>query len=274
MAVSISDSGIQFASGIVQATPAEPAIFPVTASVAASALTITLNTCCIAFRNTSLSTGGATYVNVNSAVSMTVSSGSTLGTVSTIAARLAIIAINNAGTVELAIANLSGGVALTEDTLISTTAEGGAGAADSATVVYSTTARTNVTYRIVGYIDITQATAGTWATAPSLIQGVGGNSRINMQSLGYGQTWQDVTVSRAHGTTYYNTTGRPITVSGYSTNGTGQNLASIVNGYTITTANWDSNSRGYFHFVVPPGASYSVSLSSGTSTLNKWSELR
>jgi hypothetical protein len=102
---------------------------------------------------------------------MVVSSGSTLGTVSAQQSRIVVLALDNAGTIELAVVNISGGNNLDETTLISTTAEGGAGAADSANVIYSTTARTSLPFRVVGYIESTQATAGTWATAPSTIQG-------------------------------------------------------------------------------------------------------
>jgi hypothetical protein len=39
--------------------------------------------------------------------------------------------------------------------------------------MYSTTARTNVAVRTVGYFESTQATAGTWATAASVLQLMG-----------------------------------------------------------------------------------------------------
>ena len=105
-----------------------------------------------------------------------VSSGSTLGTVNGIANRLAVLAIDNAGTVELAVANAAGIGNIDETGVISTTAEGGAGAADGSTAIYSTTARSNVPYRVVGFVESTQATAGTWSTSPSKIQGAGGLS--------------------------------------------------------------------------------------------------
>ena len=55
--------------------------------------------------------------------------------------------------------------------VVSTTAEGGAGAADSAFTMYSTTARTNVAFRVLGYIEIqTGATAGNWASSASLVR--------------------------------------------------------------------------------------------------------
>jgi hypothetical protein len=61
-----------------------------------------------------------------------------------------------------------------ESNLVSTTAEGGAGGADSASVIYSTTARSNVACRCIGYIEITTgAVAGEWDNAPSKIQVMG-----------------------------------------------------------------------------------------------------
>jgi len=56
---------------------------------------------------------------------------------------------------------------LQEMLLQSTTAEGGAGGADSDSVLYTTTARTNVPVRCLGYIDIeTGSTPGQWPNAP------------------------------------------------------------------------------------------------------------
>lgn len=156
----------------------EDQIRPITASVGSSALTITLNPTAIAFRSATLGSGTVNVRSVNTAISMVVSSGSTLGTTNAVQSRLAVIALDNAGTVELAVVNMSGGVDLSETNVITTTAEGGAGAADSANVIYSTTARTSVAYRVVGYVESTQATAGTWATAPSTIQGIGGQVKI------------------------------------------------------------------------------------------------
>lgn len=150
-------------------------IQPISASVGSNALTLTLNPTVLDFRSATLGSGAIVTRDIPSALTMTVSSGSTLGTTSGVQSILAVLAIDNAGTVELAVVNLAGNSLLDESELISTTAEGGAGGADSATVIYSTTARSNVAFRIVGYVTSTQATAGTWATAPSLIQGMGGN---------------------------------------------------------------------------------------------------
>ena len=244
-------------------------IQPISASVAANALTISASALTLNFRSTTLGSGTVTTVSGTPA-NLVISSGSTLGTVNAIASRIVVIALNNAGTIELAAVNISGGTQLDETNLITTTAEGGAGAADSATVVYSTTARTSLAYRVIGFIDSTQATAGTWATAPSTIQGCGGQALSAMSSIGYGQTWQNVTGSRAFSTTYYNTTGRPILIN-ITVTTTGSVNTATVNGVTATQTYPSVNNWGTLTFIVPVGGSYSVV--SGSS-LQLWSELR
>ena len=256
------------ASGVLGAYPQ---IYSVTASVASSALTVTLNPCALDFRSSTLTDGTVNTRTVGSAISVVVSSGSTLGTVSAQQSRIVVIALDNAGTIELAVVNISGGTNLDETTLISTTAEGGAGAADSATVVYSTTARTSVPFRVVGFIQSTQATAGTWATAPSTIQGYGGQALAAMSSLGYGQTWQVVT--RTSGTTYYNTTGKPISLCINVTAGTSLASTLVING--VTAATWLVNAGGIqpsIPLVIPINASYVVTI--GTGGTHTSSELR
>jgi len=171
--------GYQRADGTTNATSK---IQPISASVAGNALTISASSLTLDFRSTTLGSGTVTTVTGTPA-NLVISSGSTLGTTNGAQSDIVVLAINNAGTIELAAVNLAGGTQLDEINLVTTTAEGGAGAADSATVIYSTTARTNVAYRVLGIVRSTQATAGTWATAPSLIQGSGGNNIIgNVQS--------------------------------------------------------------------------------------------
>lgn len=257
---------IDRASGQPLISPTDK-IQPITASVAASALTLTINPTTLDFRSSTLTSGTVTTRTISTAISMTVSSGSTLGTVSGVASRIAVLAIDNAGTVEVACINLAGGNDLSETGLISTTAEGGAGAADSNNVFYSTTARTNVPYRVVGYVDSTQATAGTWATAPST-QGTGGNANTSMSSIGYGQAWQSVLGSRVAGTTYYNTTGKPIqaciVMNGSSTN------TFVIGGVTVFNLTTSASATASFSGIIPINASYSFT----GSALNTFVELR
>lgn len=155
------------------------------ASVGSSALTVALKTqdgtdpsatspVHIKFRHSTIGDGTYETVEVNAAASIVASSGSTLGTVSAQAHRLYVIGVNDGGTFRLALWNpwddtntaLAG---ILEDNLYSATAEGGAGAADSAHVLYAGSAVTTKAVRILGYIESTQATAGTWATTPSKI---------------------------------------------------------------------------------------------------------
>jgi hypothetical protein len=250
----------------------ESVIQPITASVAANALTVTLNPTTLDFRSATLTSGTVVSRLISSAISVVVSSGSTLGTIAATQSRIVVLALDNAGTVELAVVNIAGGNDLTETGVISTTAEGGAGAADSASTVYSTTARTNVAYRVVGYIESTQATAGTWATAPSTIQGCGGQALTAMSSFGFSQTWQNMTSSRALSTTYYNTTGRTIYALVSPANSTSTTNTFVVNGLTVQTSAISGATASIpFPIPIPPSASYSAASS---AAINTWYELR
>lgn len=241
---------------------------PISASVASNALTLTLNPTSIDFRSATVGSGAINTRAVTSPITLVVSSGSTLGTTSGVQSRLAVLAIDNAGTVELAVVNAAGGLSLDESGVISTTAEGGSGAADSVSTIYSAAARSNVPYRFVGFIESTQATAGNWATAPSKVQGAGGQALPFSQMLGIGQTWQVLTGSRTSGTNYTNTTGRPIFVLVGTNNTNGTTI--VIAGSTVVALP-TSPSNGSHGFVVPAGATYSVTASSGISV---WSELR
>ena len=260
----------QVAGGLI-ASGAIPQIQPISASAASSALTITASALSLDFRSTTLGSGAVTSVS-GTPSSLVISSGSTLGTVSATQSRIVVIAMNNAGTLELAAVNISGGNQLDETNLISTTAEGGAGAADSASTIYSTTARTSLAYRVIGFIQSTQATAGTWATAPSTIQGYGGQALNAMSSLGYGQAWYVVTGSRSLSTVYYNTTGKPM---GISIEGTAGNLyyatylyvGGVLVGYTLQPAAYWPNMPIFG--IIPPGASYQVT----GNGFQAWAEL-
>lgn len=255
---------LTFSGGGSMTRPPQAGIQSITATVAANALTVTLNPTTLDFRSSTLTSGTVVSRTVASAISVVVSSGSTLGTTSAVQSRIVVLALDNAGTVELAVVNIAGGNDLTETGLISTTAEGGAGAADSASTIYSTTARTSVAYRVVGYIESTQATAGTWATTPSTIQGCGGQALTAMSSIGYGQTWQSVT--RVNGTTYYNTTGRPIIAQ--CTVASSQ-VGNITVAGVIVSLTTNSTNTSSLQALVPPGASYSYN-----TTTSAWNELR
>ena len=144
-------------------------------TVAASALTIDLKQLdgttdastalpiSISFRSSTLTSGAILLRQVSAALTLVVPNGATLGTTNAVEADLFVYAIDNSGTVELAISNKefnTEGVITT--TLIDATA-------DSATVIYSASARTNVPFRLIGKLLATEATAGVWLTAPSTV---------------------------------------------------------------------------------------------------------
>jgi hypothetical protein len=141
-------------------------------SVASNALAVSLKTASgsdasltnpidILFRNSALGTGTQNLRTVTGALSLVVPSGATLGTVSGSSCNLWVYALDNAGAVELAISR----TLFDESLIISTTAL--TGSSNSYNVVYSTTSRSNVPFRLIGRLTVTEATAGTWAVLPS-----------------------------------------------------------------------------------------------------------
>lgn len=146
-------------------------------TVAASALTCNIKTraaatptstapVAVSMRSATIGSGVFNARTITAALSLVISSGSTLGHTSAVASRIYWYLIDNAGTLELAASTKFFG----QQGIITTVAEGGAGAADSASVMYSTTARAGVAFRCVGRTIDTQATAGTWAAVPSTIE--------------------------------------------------------------------------------------------------------
>lgn len=146
------------------------------ASVASNALTIALtdgsNTtpssgspAKISFKSATLD-GQYAQISADAATTITISSGSTLGHVAGQADFIDVFIMNSSGTPELAVTTNR---YVDEYSTQSTTAEGGAGAADTRNVLYSTTTRANLPMRRICRLSITETVAGLWATAPSNI---------------------------------------------------------------------------------------------------------
>lgn len=161
--------------------PTTPYNLGLAASASSGALTITLKQAdgstnpttrspvSIPFRIAGASSGGYVRRKVTSTKTLTISSGSNLGThgiTTEYKDFINVYAIDNAGSVELA-ASASNYV---DSLQASTTAEGGAGAADSYTAIYSTTARSNVFVKLIGRIHFTNlVTPGVWI-APTKVE--------------------------------------------------------------------------------------------------------
>ena len=119
------------------------------------------------------------------------------------------------------------------------------------------------------------ATAGTNTTQ------IATTANVYATSIGWGQTWQDLTASRVTGTTYYNSTGKPIMVAvcygpyvGSGGPPAGVQLTGSVNGISFVwgsagawsgAADQPSNS---ISLIIPNGSSYQF------SNATKWLELR
>lgn len=97
--------------------------------------------------------------------------------------------------------------------------------------------------------------------------------------IGVNQTWQDVKSSRAAGTTYTNSTGKPIqvsiavTVSGPSNP---SSMSLVVGGVGVGQVYWSVPSNaggGQLTAIVPNGVNYVVN-SSGNTGITYWAELR
>jgi hypothetical protein len=156
------------------------------AAVASSALTITLsgndaadpsstNKVRVPFRSVTAATGTFSQVVVSAATTLVISSGSTMGATSATAFRLWIVAFNDGGTLRLGAINCLSGTSvypLAGWGIASSTAEGGAGAADSAQVFYTGTGVTAKAYTVLGYMtwETGLTTAGTWDAVPTRIQ--------------------------------------------------------------------------------------------------------
>lgn len=146
----------------------------ITCSVAANQLTIALKDASgappsiassvkVGIRSATLLSGVVTKLVISAPLSLTISAGSTLGHNSAQESPIYVGILNNSGVAELCACTLG----FDETKLITTVAEGGAGAADSPSAVYSATARTSVPVRNICKLLSTQTTAGTWAVVPT-----------------------------------------------------------------------------------------------------------
>lgn len=230
----------------------------VTATATGGVLTISLAACGLRFRNTSASVGLQTYLESNAAISLTVPALASLGVATTTQARLAVIACANGGQMILAIANLAGGVNIDGSVIQAVSLI--AGTSLTANAIWGSVAIASAPIRVVGFIDATWVSGTGW-TVTGTVQSVTSDlSASGYGSIGVGQTWQNVTGSRASGVTYYNTTGKSIMV--YMQN-------AGVTSATFGGVTWTPTNSALDGFIVPPGGSYSI-----VGTLSVWLELR
>jgi hypothetical protein len=94
--------------------------------------------------------------------------------------------------------------------------------------------------------------------------------------VGDGQTWQNVAASRAAGTTYTNTTGRPIALGITFFVSNSQDWSLTIGGVIVSSATRNSTSQTgnlpVAAAIVPSGATYVVTVTG--ATIQYWAELR
>ena len=91
---------------------------------------------------------------------------------------------------------------------------------------------------------------------------------LNDQAFGVGQTWQDVTASRAKGVTYTNSTGKTIQLLINASFDTG---SITLNGLNIPIE--DGTAYGFINVAIPNTHTYRIDFTGGIPTVS-WSELR
>lgn len=94
-------------------------------------------------------------------------------------------------------------------------------------------------------------------------------------SVGIGQTWQDLTASRAVANTYQNISGKPILVlvttvgAGSMSLMLGSTASTVLMGQATSASGWATPTA----FIVPPNWYFGITVT-GSVTVSKWAELR
>lgn len=148
-------------------------------SVAANAITISLTqsdgsstptsgvgTVSASFRSPTATTGGYTVFNQTTALSITIPSTSTIGHTSAVNQYVWVYLLNDAGTNDICV---SGVTVFLDTTLNAATqiAASGAGSSTGSVLYCSATHSGSLPTRLIGRFLVNEATAGTWASAPS-----------------------------------------------------------------------------------------------------------
>jgi hypothetical protein len=163
-----------------------PTNLQINASVGSNQLTLSVvgnngsaasatNPILVAFRDVTIANGDPVIVSLQAALSFTIASGSTMGCVSGLMCRLRVYLVNNGGTLGLCAYNSVSGTGisgLNEQNLQSSPSSTSGG--NSAQQLYCSIASISTkAVREIGYVDVQETTAGTWASTPTYTQLMG-----------------------------------------------------------------------------------------------------
>jgi hypothetical protein len=167
----LANAAVAFGVGMLNGT--------LVASVAGNALTIAVKTLAgnnpsssdpvfLLFRDAST---GYAVIEQTAALSITVPSGATLGTVNGQANRIWVGVFNNGGAAVLGVYNsLNGTNILCWDETTPANGTGVTASSTSSQIWYTASTLASQVLRIMGYVESTQATAGAWASSASKVQ--------------------------------------------------------------------------------------------------------
>jgi hypothetical protein len=110
--------------------------------------------------------------------------------------------------------------------------------------------------------------AGTNITVTNTAGGISIAATSVADGLGYGQTWQNVFSSRVSGTTYTNSTTKPIMVA-ITTYDINSNTTLLVSGIQVGASGGVNGQNNQLTAIVPVGATYVC-----TGGITNWAELR
>lgn len=134
-----------------------------------------------------------------------------------------------------------------------------------------------VTYLKIAATAIASVADIVASTASKLVDATTLKSYIDTYIFGAGQTWQDVTASRAINTDYTNSTNKPIMVLFTSTAAANPDFTVKIGGVYVMQAYGSVGGNimnATVSFIVPAGSTYQITRNAGTSILLRWMELR
>jgi len=122
--------------------------------------------------------------------------------------------------------------------------------------------------------------SSTWTTGTGTTESLVSPAQViaaaKSVSLGWGQTWQDMSGSRTSNTAYQNTTGRPIQISvGWALSNVAEIKVSSdgTNYVTVTYTSYSSDYHDVAPIIIPDDHYYKLE-GTGTITIGRWAELR
>lgn len=140
------------------------------------------------------------------------------------------------------------------------------------TAVDCSTSAVNLATQVTGNLPVGNLGGGTGASATTYWRGDGSWATPSGggSGLGIGQTWQNMLPSRAHSTTYQNTTGKPIQVTMFLAGGDASYFQVSNDG-----SGWINIATGTYYtvpsVVIPNNGYYRIN---GATSILTWSELR